>query len=183
MNRKHVGLAALTALTLVGILAAVPSDALARGGHGGRGRGPVVIGGFSAMGPYFGGFYPYYGFGSYGFNPYFDGYFGPYHSGPEGGIDANVAAMAGLGAIDLNVKPNRAEVWVDGTYYGEARNLDGTPSYLWLPEGTHQLSIRKGGYAGFEASVAVHRGIAKELKLRLHEKAEESASSGSAGAI
>ena len=35
----------------------------------------------------------------------------------------NAAMIAGFGAVELNVKPNRADVWVDGRYVGEARDL------------------------------------------------------------
>ena len=37
-------------------------------------------------------------------------------------------------------KPDRADVWVDGKYVGEARDLDGYPSYLWLEKGPHPRS-------------------------------------------
>ncbi len=42
--------------------------------------------------------------------------------------------IAGFGAVDVDAKPNRADVWVDGKYVGEARDLDGYPS-LTLPAG------------------------------------------------
>jgi hypothetical protein len=103
----------------------------------GRGRRPVFVGGF--YNPYFG---PYFGFG---FGPY--GAFGPWGGpwagyGQAGGLDImTVAKMTGWGALDLNVRPNRADVWVDGKYVGEARDLDGSPSYLWLEKGPHRLAI------------------------------------------
>ena len=86
---------------------------------------------------------------------------------PEGVDTMTVAKMTGWGALELNVKPNRADVWVDGKYVGEARDLDGYPSYLWLEKGPHRLAIYKGGYRTFEEDVDVERGVLKDLKVRL----------------
>ena len=85
------------------------------------------------------GFGPCWGWGGWGAYP-------PACFAPEGGVSMGAAMMAGLGAVELNVKPNRADVWVDGKYVGEARDLDGYPSYLWLAEGEHRVAVHKGGY-------------------------------------
>jgi hypothetical protein len=77
------------------------------------------------------------------------------------------AMIAGFGAIELNAKPNRADVWVDGKYVGEARDLDGYPSYLWLPEGPHRVAVYKGGFATFDEQVEVRRGMKAQIKVRL----------------
>ena len=169
----------VAAALIAGTAALLPSVADARAGrgfHGGgfHGGGHVVVRSY---------FSPYFGFG-YGWGPYWGypyGPYGPYAYGPEGGVDMNAAMMAGYGAIDLNVKPNRAEVWVDGKFVGEARDLDGSPSYLWLKDGTHQVVISKGGYVNFDAKVNVLRGVKKELKVRLQEGPSE-ASRGEMGA-
>jgi hypothetical protein len=136
--------------------------------HGrGHGHGPVIVGGFYAA-PWFGwGWGPYWG-------SYWGPWIGPYGLYPQGGIDPNVAMMAGVGAIDLNVKPGRAELWVDGRYYGEARDFDGYPTFLWLPEGSHQVTLYKGGYQRFDETIDVQRGLKRELKVRL-EKGESQA--------
>jgi hypothetical protein len=134
-----------------------------------------VLGGFYGWDPFYFG----YGFG-YGLGPWGVGYF-PYAPRPAGGVDLSAAMIAGWGAIDLNVKPGQAEVWVDGKYVDEARDLDGTPSFLWLPEGAHQLTVRKGGYATFEAPIEVRRGTLKELKVRM--KPGESQLSGPSVAL
>ncbi len=145
-----------------------PADARGRGFHGGYHRGPVFVGGFYR--PYFAfGFGPYWG--PYWGGPYGWGPWGPYAYGPPGGIDMSAAFQAGYGAVDLNVKPGQAEVWVDGKYVAEARDLDGYPSYLWLPEGAHHVFVYKGGYARFEEDIEVQRGFRKDLKVRL-EKGE-----------
>jgi hypothetical protein len=116
--------------------------------------------------------YPYYGFGlGFGYGPFYGSYWGPWAYGPPGGIDMSAAFTAGYGAVDLSVKPGAAEVWVDGKFVAEAKDLDGSPSYLWLPEGVHHVVVYKGGYARFEENVEVQRGYRKDLKVRL-EKGE-----------
>jgi PEGA domain len=151
-RRTVVGAVAL-ALLAVGV--SREADAHPRGG----GRAFVYGGGF------YGGFY--------GYNPWFGMGWGPYggwgYPGfyPSGGVDMNAAMIAGLGALELNVKPNRADVWVDGRYMGEARDLDGYPSYLWLPDGAHRVAVHKGGFLVFDEQIDVHRGMKTEIKLKL----------------
>jgi hypothetical protein len=167
-----VGATVALALALV---AAPPADARGRGDHDHdfhRGGGRIVVGG---------GFYnPYFGFGPWGYGPWGYGpwgygswrwgWAGPGYYGPEDHIDAlTIAKMTGWGAIDLKVKPNSAEVWVDGKYQAEARDLDGNPSYLWLEKGPHHLTIYKGGYKTFSEKVEVERGVLKDLKVRLEK--------------
>lgn len=125
-----------------------------------RGRGRVVVygGGYWGYNPWFGlGWGPYWGWG-----PYYPGFYPP-----GGGIDMNAAMMAGFGAVELNVKPNRADVWVDGRYVGEARDLDGYPTYLWLSDGPHRLAVHKGGFMVFDEPIDVRRGMKTEIKLKL----------------
>jgi len=134
-------------------------EAVAHPRGGGR---PIVYGGF-------------YGGGFYGFNPWFGmgwgpyGGWGAYYPGfyPPGGVDMNAAMIAGFGAVELNVKPNRADVWVDGRYVGEARDLDGYPTYLWLADGPHRLAVHKGGFLVFDEQIDVRRGMRTEIKLKL----------------
>ncbi len=149
--------AAVAALAAAGGLLPREAEAHPRGGFRG---GPVFVGGFYGA--------PYWGFG-YGFAPYWG--YSPF--GPPGGIDPNIALVAGLGAIDVEAKPNRAEVWVDGGFVGEARDLDGYPSYLWLKEGKYRVAVFKGGYAIFEQDIEVRRGLKTELKVQLEKGTSE----------
>ncbi len=150
-----LGAIAVAGLSLVGTTAA---EAHGRGGR------VYVRGGF---GPGWGGL-GWGGFGWYGYGPFYDPYwaYGPYY-GPPGGVDMNAAMIAGYGAVDMKVKPNKADVWVDGKYVAEARDLDGDPSYLWLSQGAHHVAVYKGGYKTFEEDVDVTRGVKRELKVRL----------------
>lgn len=154
-----VGGLALAALTTAGTGAAEA--------HG-RGGGHVVVVHHGYGYGYGFGYAPFaYG---WGFSPFYSPFWaygvGPYY-GPQGGVDMNVAMISGFGAIDVNVKPNRADVWVDGKYVGEARDLDGYPSYLWLQNGPHHVAVYKAGYRTVEQDVDVARGTKRELKLRL----------------
>jgi hypothetical protein len=145
-------------LALAAVALVAPRDASAHG-HG-YGGGPRFVygGGFYGYTPWF-GFGPYWGWG-------WGGYPGAFY-GPPGGVDMNAAMIAGFGAIELHVKPNRADVWVDGRYVAEARDLDGNPSYLWLPDGPHKLAVHKGGFQVFEEEIAVQRGMKKQVKIQL----------------
>jgi hypothetical protein len=129
-----------------------------------QGRGGFHRGGFGGRGFYVS---PFFGFG-YGFAPYW-GPWGPYGYAPAGGIDMGAALIAGYGAVDMNVKPGEAEVWVDGKYVAEAKDLDGYPSYLWLAEGPHRVVVYKGGYTNFDEEIDVRRGIRSDLKVRLEK--------------
>ena len=160
MNLGKRAAAVIAAAAGIALLAAtMPEDAEAhvRRGHG---RGPIVVVGGGFYGAPF--FTPYWGFGP-GWGPYFGGGFFP----PILAVDLNLAAANGLGVVDLNVKPGEAEVWLDGKFYGEAKDFDGTPSFLWLKEGPHRVVIYRGGYERFEEDVEAQRGQFKELKVRL----------------
>ena len=161
---NRIGTAAAAVVLLVTLGASLPAPALAdpHRGH----RGPVVVG--RGYGYGFG-----YGYGpslGFGWGPYWGPWgYGPYAYGPEGGIDLNVAMMSGYGGVDMDVKPNQAEVWVDGKFIAEAKELDGYPSYLWLKEGVHKIVVYKGGYLRFEEEIEVQRGFKKDLRIRLEE--------------
>ena len=87
--------------------------------------------------------------------------------GAEGGLSPALAQAMEVGAIDIDIKPGKAEVWVDGEYYGLARDFDGSPSYLWLKRGKHTVSVYKGGYETFEETLGVNPGVVSRVKLKL----------------
>ena len=163
--RAKTLIATLAVLGAVALFEAPPAEAR-RGGFRGHG--------FSA--PRIGFAVPYYGFygGGY-YSPYYYGFYGPWahpyrfgpYRGPEGGLNPVQARLMGLGAIDLRVKPGKAEVWIDGKYAGTARDFDGYPSYLWLKEGSHRVTIYRGGFVTYDEDVSITPGQVIKLKLKL----------------
>ena len=99
--KRTIRLFLVAAMALTAMIAASPQTAEARGRGGFRGGF-----GFGFRGYYGPGFYGY-GYQSCGFGPYWGPCYGAY--GP-GGFDMGMAAAAGIGAVDLNVKPGQAEV-------------------------------------------------------------------------
>jgi hypothetical protein len=159
---RTVGSLVLAATVLVVTPLTLPTPAEAHGHHGGVWVGG---GGFYGWGPYWGWGAPYWGWGwGGGWGP------GPYYGAP-GGSALGYALMSGMGGLDMSVNPKQAEVWVDGKYVADARDLDGDPSYLWLKQGSHHIVLYKAGYRSFEEDVDVNVGMVRELKVKL-EKGE-----------
>jgi PEGA domain-containing protein len=144
----------LVAATAVAAPLGLPASAEAHGHHGGVYVG-AGFGGFYGWGPYW-GWGPFWGWGPW-----------PYSYGAPGGGALGYAMMSGMGALDLSVKPKQAEVWVDGKYFAEARDLDGDPSYLWLKAGPHHLVLYKAGFRSFDETVDVNVGMIRELRVAL----------------
>ena len=156
-------IAVAVALTLI----ATPAVAdRGRGGHGGHGHGGSRGGGhhghawFVVATPLYSPFawdwfYGYgWGFPGYGYRP-------------QGGLDPVVARAEGLGGFDLDVKPRRAEVWVDGKFVGLVRDFDGYPAFLWLEEGEHTVAISMVGFTTWEQSVSIDAGRVSDMKIAL----------------
>jgi len=125
--------------------------------------------------------YAYRGFGHYShfqgyyYNPYFYGPYGygryPYRRyGREssvGTLNLALAKQAGLGAVQLQVKPRRAKVYLDGKLIGNAGNFDGYPNYLWLEEGTHRLVFHRDGRETSAAEVTIKPGAIGRVRVRM----------------
>lgn len=45
------------------------------------------------------------------------------------------------GRVEIEVEPSDAQVFVDGNFVGPAKKLDGWPSFLWLRQGTYQITL------------------------------------------
>lgn len=96
--------------------------------------------------------YPYYGWGSWSGHP----------------VGYRVAVRdARLGAVDLNVKPKKAEVYIDGEYVGTARQFDGYPSYLWLRPGSYELALYREGFRTEAREIQVRTGALIDLRIEL----------------
>ncbi len=106
--------------------------------------------------------YRYYGHGYYGHGyPYPYGYWPPdrYYVGrhPEDS----------MGALDINLKPDKTEIYLDGQRIGLADNFDGFPSYLWLEKGTYDLVFYKEGYQTLARQYSIYPGIVVDVNDRL----------------
>ncbi len=166
---KRIGTALVAATVLGGMSLVAPPKAEARGGgdrddHADRG----FVGGYRFV-PYFGAYWgaPYWG-PAWGWGPGWGPYWGyPYYPEPEGGLSMQSALAAGYGAVKIDAKPKQAEVWADGKPVAEARDLDGTPSYLWLKAGEHRIQLYENGFVTYDRKVDVHAGIVRELRVQL----------------
>jgi hypothetical protein len=146
--------------------------------------------GFGYLGPY------YYGNYNYGlWNAWYTNtWLGPYGSSISpmyawGLYDLPISAYAGMwsdfyaqenpsyvesvnGSIKLKVKPKTAEVYVDGTFYGQVDHYDGAFQHLDLKAGTHRVTIRAEGYQPLEFQLRVlpGRSITYSGELKPAEK-------------
>jgi len=96
--------------------------------------------------------YPYYGFGYYGAypaSPYAYGYgygYGPY------------------GQIRTEVKPQSAQIFVDGGYVGKADDYDGWWQRLQLEPGQHRIVFRAPGFKPYVTDIRIVPGADIHLK-------------------
>jgi len=103
------------------------------------------------------------------------GYWGPYwyDPGPAYPIYRTPyrprSASADLGALNLVIKPKKAEVYVDGRFVGRAKDFDGYPGYLWLEEGTYEITLVRDGYVTFADRVVIRTGQVIDMQLRLQQ--------------
>ncbi|RMH17095.1 MAG: PEGA domain-containing protein, partial [Acidobacteria bacterium] len=104
----------------------------------------------------------YFGFSSYYPYDYCYGYYAP----PAPVV---VAAGAepyeqGVGALDLNVKPKKTEIFLNGYSIGTADDFDGYPSLLWLEEGEYEVIFYLEGYETVKRVYYVRAG--NEINVR-----------------
>ena len=102
------------------------------------------------------------------------GYWGPYWYYPPPAaypLDRTVyspqSVAADLGALNLVIKPKKADVYVDGRFVGRAKDFDGYPGYLWLKEGSYEISLVRDGYVTFSDRIPVRTGQVVDVELRL----------------
>ncbi len=111
------------------------------------------------------GYGHHYRYSGYGYGYGYGNYYG--QSRYEMARTILQAQAAGLGGLDLNVRPRKAQVYVDGQRLGKAGNFDGYPGYLWLEKGTHELALYKDGYLTVVQELTIIPGAIQEVKFRL----------------
>lgn len=99
---------------------------------------------------------------SYGWDPWWYGY------PPAWGYSrAYPDTRQDLGALDIDVSPERAEVWVNGERLGIADDFDGFPTYLWLPKGTYDVVFYLPGYRTLARQYSIYPGMVIDVEDRL----------------
>ncbi len=142
-------------------------------GYGYRHHSHGYYGGHSYYYPSYGyfGFYRiplYFGYG-YGYDGYgygYDGY-GYRGYGPGRGYGYSRGSGDEWGALDLDVSPEKARIYVDGQRIGVADNFDGFPGYLWLEAGTYDVVIYKEGYETISRQYTVYPGVVIDVEDRM----------------
>jgi hypothetical protein len=131
-----------------------------------------------AWGP---GYYGYWGgYPGYGYDwPYYYGYQTPpagddggYNPGGEDGApSANPPqaaparpgprdGRAAMGAINLDLSPADAQVYLNGEYVGHVRDFGGwSHGYLWLEKGTYDIVFYRDGYKTLARQVTIYPGL------------------------
>lgn len=113
----------------------------------------------------------YLGWGPYWgatWSGYWGGYWSPYWYGPGIGYAA-VYPRGGerYGALDTDVSPERAEVWIDGRKVGRADDFDGFPTYLWLDKGTYDIVFYLPGYKTIARQYSIYPGLVIDVEDRM----------------
>jgi hypothetical protein len=109
------------------------------------------------------GYYPGYGYDGYGYDGYGnDGYgSGGYGSGGSGSSSPRSHEnRPQMGALDLDISPNDAQVYLNGEYIGRVRDFGGWHrGYLWLEKGTYDIVFYKEGFRTLARQVSIYPGL------------------------
>lgn len=126
---------------------------------------------------YSGHYYPryydlglYFGYGPYwrpGFSYYYPYYYQPFYWGVPYYVPRRAYREYKLGAFDLNVRPKKSEVYLDGQFIGTAGQYDGFPDHLWLEEGTYELIFYRPGLGTERRVLSIYPGVVVDVRLRL----------------
>lgn len=113
--------------------------------------------------PYYRGQYSWYPWGWWG---WWGGWWGPWY---HGGYYPPVAyypdqLSPNMGALDLDLRPEKVQVWLNGTPIGVADNFDGWPRYLWLEEGTYDLVFYHPGYETLARQYTIYPGVVIDVE-------------------
>ncbi len=114
---------------------------------------------------YYGHYSPFsaFFFGGLGYNRYAPDI---YISGGGGSVSRQEAEM---GALDLDIKPRQAEVYLDGQFIGTVDQYDGYPTYLWLEEGTYEVALYLPGHETIFRQYTIYPGVIIDVDDRMRE--------------
>jgi hypothetical protein len=109
-----------------------------------------------------------WGYNSWGYHPWggYPYYYGGY--GPRWGYTSVYPNDSyRYGALDLDIVPERAEVWVDGRKIGVADDFDGFPEYLLLEKGTYDVVFYSPGYKTLARQYSIYPGLVIDVEDNL----------------
>ena len=92
-------------------------------------------------------------------------FYGPYWGGYP--VVYPNAAYGSHGALDTDISPERAEVWVDGRKIGLADDFDGFPNFLWLEKGTYDVVFYLPGHVTIARQYTIYPGLVIDVEDRL----------------
>lgn len=139
------------------VVAALAAASPARAGH-------VRV--YPSVGIHVGGYWgsPYWGY------PYARGVYPYGWYGPGWGYTTVYPNPAFRhGALDTDISPERAEVWVDGHKVGVADDFDGFPDYLWLEKGTYDVVFYLPGYKTIARQYSIYPGLVIDVEDRMEQ--------------
>jgi hypothetical protein len=70
-------------------------------------------------------------------------------------------------AVELHVHPWKAEVKVDGTLVGQARDFDSRATPLWVKPGEHVLELSYPGYETLRTQIDASSALTLDLRFHL----------------
>lgn len=112
--------------------------------------------------------YPYWPYGIWGWGwPWYPwGYYG--HYGPYSPVEYYPARLRpSMGALDLDLRPEEAAVFLNGQPIGIADNFDGWPRFLWLEEGTYDLVFYHEGFETIARQYTIYPGVVVDVEDRM----------------
>jgi len=89
------------------------------------------------------------------YDPWYDPWYGPGYPYYPYGYPPRYNYRSDYGYLWTQIEPNKAEVWVDGDYFGLVKEFDGPVRHLLLPIGRHKVEFRLKGYRTFKTSVHI----------------------------
>lgn len=81
-----------------------------------------------------------------------------------GGYEGAYGTGVGVGALDLDVSPEKALIFIDGKLVGTADDYDGFPDFLWLEEGAYDVAIYHPGYETIFRQYTIYPGLTIDVE-------------------
>jgi hypothetical protein len=110
-------------------------------------------------------YHPYYRWYPWG---WWGGWYNPWWYYPSTGVYWYPEQVhQNMGALDLDISPEKAEVYLDGTLIGVADNFDGWPQKLWLEAGTYDLVFFHEGFETIARQYTIYAGLTIQVNDRM----------------